>query len=419
MRDTLDTPSGLCSPPRCSHDRPDIWSTATVACRWFLALCVAGVVLQSALFAQSASPATTPTTTATPTATPGPSLPPARSVNPPTPVTVRLGQQVVLHSGPCITAVDPPANGPLEIARANALMYAVYTAPGAVTTTPVHVVIDTGPKAALEGKPCESTERKRFDITVTRSPEIPNAALEQAFRILMAALVLAVLLESAFALLFNWRLFLEFFVGKAWRTPIMFAAALTIVRYFDFDLMARLFDVYGSEGRTRPYLGNVFTQTISAMVLGGGSVGVNRVLVALGFRSQVRPETIEPTLEPLEAYVAIRVRGMSDTSMYRVNMDSVDPIPADTPTTLGFVGGSTSVRARLAETLFPVRARIPRSGGLRVSTQKAYRISVTDLSDNTHYDTLGRPVATTSDSQLFAFAPKAIVDFGIRLPQKQ
>ena len=71
--------------------------------------------------------------------------------------------------------------------------------------------------------------------------------------------------------------FLEFFVGKAWRTPIMFVAALIIVRYFHLDLMARLFDVYSPETDPQKYPGNLFTQTITAMVLAGGSVSINRV----------------------------------------------------------------------------------------------------------------------------------------------
>lgn len=231
----------------------------------------------------------------------------------------------------------------------------------------------------------------------------------------MAAFVIAVLLESAFALLFNWRLFLEFFVGKAWRTPIMFVAAVIIVRAFELDLVAQLFSAYNPEANATIGRGTWFTSAITGMVLAGGSVGVNRLLVALGFRSQLRPEALAPELEPTEAYVAIRVQGQGAKSLCQVNMDIVDPIPADTPRTLGFVGGSATVGTRLAELLFPVRSRIPPSGGMRVSTTKAYRVSVTDLEDGKHSDTLGTPISRPSDSQLFAFSPKAIVDFTIRL----
>jgi hypothetical protein len=154
------------------------------------------------------------------------------------------------------------------------------------------------------------------------------------------------------------------------------------------------------------------------MVLAGGSVGVNRVLVALRFREEARPEAAPPTLEPTEAYIAIRVLDASPSSKYRVNVDVVDPIPADAVTTLGFVGGKANVWPRVVDLLFPVTNRIPRSGGMRVPIAKAYRISITDLSTNTHYDTLGAPISTPSNSQVFKFFPKAIVDFNIRLKPK-
>ena len=294
------------------------------------------------------------------------------------------------------------------------------------TTTPTPTVTTTPtvtPTPTVTTKPAVTPTPTQTAKPVTpgapgvapRLPEIPPGALEEAFRILMSALVLAVLLESAFALLFNWRLFLEFFVGKAWRTPIMFVAALIIVRYFHLDLMARLFDVYSPETDPQKYPGNLFTQTITAMVLAGGSVGVNRVLVALRFREEARPEAVQPKLEATEAYVAIRVLDASPTSRYRVNVDVVDPIPPEAVTTLGFVGGTANLWPRLIDLLFPVTNRIPRSGGMRVPIAKAYRISITDLSTNTHYDTLGDPIKTTSASQVFKFFPKAIVDFNIRL----
>ena len=373
--------------------------TSALTCRYAVLLSAVVCAAHAPLLAQApASPSTTPAAT---------------------PIAVRPGQQVVLDSAPCLVAVDPPPGGAVEIARASdSKLYAVYNAPASATSTAAVVIVESGPKATADGKGCESPSRKRFEIIVTRAPEIPPGALEQSFRILMSAFVLAVVLESAFALLFNWRLFLEFFVGKAWRTPIMFLGALVVVRAFDLDLMAQLFQVYNPVANA-PDRATWFTSVITAMVLAGGSVGVNRVLVALGFRSQLRPEAVEPELEPTEAYVAIRVAGASTKSIYQVNMDVLDSIPADAPTTLGFVGGPADLRARFVELLFPVRNRIPRSGGLRVSIKKAYRISVTDLGDGTHYDTLGRPIDDPKKSQVFAFAPKAIVDFTIPIPRKK
>lgn len=240
-------------------------------------------------------------------------------------------------------------------------------------------------------------------------PKLPDDILPQAFRILISAFVIAVLLESAFALVFNWRLFLEFFVGKAWRTPIMFGAALLVVRAFpQLDLIARLFAVYSGSPAAR---GDWFTAVLTAMILAGGSVGVNRILVALGFRSQARPE-VEQRPDDKQAWVSVRVRGATPDAGYGVNFDAVDPPPPDVPTTLGILRPGAGA-ARVAELLFPVRGRVPRSGGIVVSTLKAYRISVTDLRTQRTFDALGRPLDRPQDAPLFRFASRAIVDFDI------
>lgn len=200
--------------------------------------------------------------------------------------------------------------------------------------------IQTGQKQNAD-KSCEPPAVKQFAIGVDNTPKIPDDAVNTSFRILMLAFVLALLLESAFALLFNWRLFLEFFAGKAWRTPIMFLGALLVVKAFHLDLMARLFDAYNPTSVGARSLGTGFTQVLSAMVLAGGSAGVNRILVALGFRTQVGPETLEPKLEETEAYIAVRVASQSGGSQYQVNVTEEAaglPLPA---VTIGFVRART------------------------------------------------------------------------------
>lgn len=329
-----------------------------------------------------------------------------------TTLSVRPGERLVLDTASCVVAVDPPPGGAVEVARvSDTKFHAVYNAPQTETSL-FAVVIETGTKPTADGKACEGAARKRFDISVSRAPEVPPGALEGAFRILMAAFVLAILLESAFALIFNWRLFHEFFVGKAWRTPIMFLGAFAVVRTFDLDLMEQLVRTYNPSAAAAADRDTGLTSVLSAMILAGGSVGVNRIMVALGFRSQIRPDADVPKLNETEAFVSIRVQGSSATTPYRVNMETVDSPPADTPTALGFVG-SLNVRRRFTELLFPVRGRIPPSGGMRLSTAKAYRVSVTDLSTGKHYDTAGREIASPADSQLFRLAPRAIVDFTI------
>lgn len=344
---------------------------------------------------------------------------------PPTPRTVSPRDEIVLANAPCIVAVDPKDGSTLEIARNSQNRdRAIFRAPATTTTTPIVVAIDTSDKTTVDDKGiktgCEAPTRQRFAISVTAAAtqEIPPGAPAKAFTILMMAFLLAVLLESAFAWLFQWRVFLEFFVSKAWQAPIMLIGALIVVYAFDFDLMRRLIDAYNPGEKTGEGYG-WFTGLLTAMILAGGSAGVNRLFTTLGFRSQLRPEDETPALEPEQAYVAIQVRAPAAKADFQVNMDVVTPIPPDVPRVVGFVGRANNAWSRLVELLFPMRTRVPRSGGLRVSTLKAYRISVTDLSDGTRYNTHGRPVTTPEELEVVSFAPKAIVDFIINIAPKK
>jgi hypothetical protein len=93
-------------------------------------------------------------------------------------------------------------------------------------------------------------------------------------------------------------------------------------------------------------------------------------------------------------------------------LDTVDPPPASVAATLGIIRpGAAPVR--LSELLFPVRGRIPRSGGMVVSTEMAYRMSITEVRSRLVYNLRGEPIATPQDAPLMKFAPRAIVDFDV------
>jgi hypothetical protein len=331
----------------------------------------------------------------------------------PTAVVARPGAAAVLDTAPCVRAVAVSGGSIETPAGADGRMYAIYRAPD-TQSGDVDVTIVTGPKASADGKTCEPATAKQFRITADRTPQVSDRAMSEAFRILMTAFVLALLLESGFALLFNWRLFLEFFDGKAWRSPIMLLGALMIVRTFDLDLMASLFDAYSSRPADAPSTGGWFTSVLTAMILAGGSVGVNRILVGLGIRSQTRPETLEAQPEPHEAWIAIRVRGVGARRV-QVNVDEVTPPPGEEPpTTVGMVR-PRNIAQRLRELLFPSGSRVPPRGGRRVDPAKSYRITVVDPAAGRIYDALGNSVPTIASAPLFRFGARAIVDFEVTL----
>lgn len=95
----------------------------------------------------------------------------------------------------------------------------------------VKFTYDIGSKLTADKKGCEAPlVNRQYTITLDAAPEVSASAMEASFQVLATAFALALLLESAFALIFNWRVFNILLVGKAVRTPIMFAGALLVVQ---------------------------------------------------------------------------------------------------------------------------------------------------------------------------------------------
>lgn len=335
-------------------------------------------------------------------------------------LVVRPGSAIILDSAACVRPLVPGANGAVETAKvSDAKTFAIYTAPPSQSAD-VLVLIETGSKDKTDKSGCESAVQRQFTISTDRTPQIPDSAIGKAFNILAAAFVLALLLESAFALLFNWRLFLEFFAGKAWRTPIMFVGALATVSAFNLDLMASLLDAYSPRADGLPSKGSWLTAALTSMILAGGSVGVNRILVALGFRSQIRSDVAEPKIEEDEAWISIQVLGKSRDINVRVDVEVAEASEATKgaiPTTVGMLRPRGALE-RLGNILFPSRSRWPRSGGRKVSTNNFYRITVTDLrSDGKVYDALGKVIPNVGAAPLLRFGSRAMIDFEVTLPR--
>ncbi|NJO37350.1 MAG: hypothetical protein HC871_06670, partial [Rhizobiales bacterium] len=107
-------------------------------------------------------------------------------------------------------------------------------------------------------------------------------------------LVLAILIENALAVIFNWRVFLTYFSLRGIRTPIMIAVAFVVARLFEIDLVAALMAAYGSPNADS----GPVSMFLTALILGGGSSSVNNIMVALGLRERARADAIAPKAPP-------------------------------------------------------------------------------------------------------------------------
>jgi hypothetical protein len=233
-------------------------------------------------------------------------------------------------------------------------------------------------------------------VSVTSASE--SAIYSQSFKALFALFVLATILESGLAVIFNWRPFVQLFDARGMKTIVSVAFALFFVTLFDFDILTRLVDLYSDAKQTS----SVPCRFITALVLAGGSAGVNNLLVALGFRSVKTAEQTTPKPAATEAWVAIRL----------IRDKAVGPVfvligtQGVTPAVAGTISGSSRDSSILR---YFVRdyGRFPASGGHSVAPLQSYliRLEGTDKS--------GTRLTTTWGP--YALAPGAIVDIALRV----
>lgn len=197
-----------------------------------------------------------------------------------------------------------------------------------------------------------------------------TAPYADAGKVLFTAFALALFLESALAALFNWRPFVQTFV-RGTRTVVTFGVALALVCWSP-ELL--LFDnlVKALYPKVKDPFG-VLGILLSAMMLAGGSAGINNLLVALGFRSLRTPESITPKPEPTMAWVSIRVidaKNRSDPPPLMVKM----AVNASSWELIGTIAERSSGPHYFTAD----KGRFPRSGGHAVKGGNSYKFKLAD-----------------------------------------
>ena len=130
---------------------------------------------------------------------------------------VRPGETIlVAYSDKAAIKLDAPASS----------QTVKLTTDASGTAAKVWTVTFTAPK---DGNPGETDVTYTIDgvqhhiiVQVSAIPQPDSSTLGSAATILGQMLVVAIIMESAFAVIFNWRVFLEFFDGRGVRTVVMF-----------------------------------------------------------------------------------------------------------------------------------------------------------------------------------------------------
>lgn len=129
---------------------------------------------------------------------------------------------------------------------------------------------------------------------------LPPDMYEASVQALTKLAVISIILEQALALIFDWKPFRETFDRKAVKPLVSFLFAGAIVHEFGLDVVSALIRAYGGD---RESIGTV-SKLVTALVLAGGSGGINRILQRLGVRTNLdqKDDSAPP---PTMAFVSV------------------------------------------------------------------------------------------------------------------
>jgi len=116
------------------------------------------------------------------------------------------------------------------------------------------------------------------------TPASTGGYAEGVIRVLGNLLVLSVVFEVAYNVLFDWRWFLARYDGKGVKRPLVLIGALCFTFGVDIDFMQKLLAVMDYLPET--YGTTIPGKVITAMLLTGGSSGVLEIFSKLGIRNQ-------------------------------------------------------------------------------------------------------------------------------------
>ncbi|MBR0680158.1 hypothetical protein GXW74_06645 [Roseomonas eburnea] len=246
----------------------------------------------------------------------------------------------------------------------------------------------------------------------TFAGQLPPEALASATSTVLILFLIAVLLESALAVLFNWRPFVETFNARATRPLLAFVVAYVFVATFQYDAVTALVNAV----RRTPQLPmpQMLGQVMTAAILAGGSSGVNTLLVSLGFREVRTPATELPKVPPDRAWVAISVEQERTAGQVLVLIGK--PPAEGAPATEGLAlagvipGGPRGSGGALRRFFLRDVNRFPPFGGYQVPSAEPCRIV---LRGRAKKEEGGEPIVSAPLD--FVPAKGAIIDLAIRL----
>jgi hypothetical protein len=266
--------------------------------------------------------------------------------------TVTAGKETTLvESTKKVEVKTPPRKGTARVASSG-------TAPDQKFSL-IYKADDTSERASDQMEYTIEGQAQTLTIQIEpRQLELDPKAYAEIFKALILLFMLAVVLESALAVLFNWRPFVETLNARAVRPVVSFLVGYLFVEQFNLDLMTSVVNAATTSAYPVSSTGKILT----ALVLAGGSAGVNNLLVALGYRQKKTPETVTPTPPPNHAWVAIRLNRLQAEGPVQVFIGA-RPAANALPPLVGVIHGRSKPVIRY---FFSDPGRFPGYGGHQV-----------------------------------------------------
>lgn len=240
---------------------------------------------------------------------------------------------------------------------------------------------------------------------------LPKVLTDKLLPELAGLLAVATVMETALTTLFNWRLYREFFNGRAVKTVVMVLFGGIIVSVFGYDVMARIIVFSGGKEAVSPVSG-----ILSALVLAGGSAAVFELFTRLGLRSPVKPEAERPLPPQDRAWVSVRIQPISLVGPVEIFIEKVaSPTEEEQATApLSGVLGEKGIGARFRDVFMTDPLRFPPSGGYSVEAGPVYRITAR-AARMVQRDQTREQAIRTDTIFVGRFAGRAIIDLVHRI----
>lgn len=226
---------------------------------------------------------------------------------------------------------------------------------------------------------------------------LPQDLYDASIQALVELGVIAVILEQALALIFDWKPFRETFDRLAVKPIVSFLFALGLVHEFNLDIVADLMKVYGS---TAVNVGMI-SKLVTALVLAGGSGGINRILQRLGFRNDA---TFKKEVPPPPTMAHVAVVPMPKAPKPDIASVTIIGIDANgTAHSLGTVPGANIGRdpKGLGAWFLQEKGRFPSEGGFPLAPGKwSIRLDATDSAGAVSSSTVWGPYQVDAGTRI-------------------